>query len=52
MQKAYAELAVLAAGGSVVRPARMIGPGDYQEVAELMIQMGGEQTRQLVRWPA
>ena len=51
MQKVHAELAVLAAGGGVVRPARIAEEGDYLQVAEFMTRMAECRYNAIVRWP-
>lgn len=52
LQKAYAELAVLAAGGCVVRPARIATPEAYGEVAALLERCARDRGfRGVARWP-
>lgn len=49
-QKAYADLAVLMMGGCVVRPLPTVPPEKYNEVADLLVDIGVTRRAGLVRW--
>jgi dTDP-4-dehydrorhamnose reductase len=51
-QKAYAELAVLAAGGSVLRPAAITSPEAYESVAKALVALVETGNNELRRWRA
>jgi hypothetical protein len=50
MQKRYVELAVHMIGGCVVRPLPTVPPDKYAEVADLLVDVGDECRRGVVRW--
>ena len=49
-QKSYADAAVLAAGGCVVRPLPHVAPERLPEFTDLLMQVGERRTSGLMRW--
>lgn len=49
-QKAYADQAVLMLGGCVVRPLPHVAPSEYDEVAAVLVHVGEQRTKGVVRW--
>lgn len=50
MQKAYLDAQVLALGGTVVRPMPFVQPEWYDELANLLVDVGEQRRWGIVRW--
>lgn len=50
MQKRYVESHVLMSGGCVVRPLPVVPPEKYAEIADLLVDLGGQSRAGVVRW--
>ena len=49
-QKRYAEAVILMLGGCVVRPLPAVPPEKYVELADLLVDVGEQARRGVVRW--